>query len=254
MSDARILIIDDDKDFLTEIRSGLEVEGINAVFVASPVAAIDIIESNPAINIVISDFLLTGLDGLELIKKISIIRGGMNFAAILITGAANVDVAISALRVGVIDFIEKPIEISALVNAIHRAISRLEGQRPDSCFFLADPTNQMKALLAMRLDFRQIFPELRGYDTAFDMLLDLGLSEAAGENLSVSDLCSNAGTSSTTASRRLASLEKNGFVSRYPDSEDGRRTWVSLTQEGRALLTQAGKRLHQVLLGQEIED
>lgn len=253
MTSIRTIIIDDDKDLLSELRDGLELNNIHVVCVASPIAAIEIIETNPAINIVVTDIALPEIDGIELIKRVTHVRRGLNIVAIVITGTEDIDLAISALRIGVIDFIQKPIEISALASAIRRAISRLEGQRPDR-EFLAHPTNQMKALLAMRLDRRQLFPELPGGDTAFDMLLDLGLAEAAGQNLSVSALCLNAGTSPTTASRRLGALEKKGLVSRSPDIEDGRRIWVSLTPEGRTLLSQAGKRFGQIVSGQEADD
>ncbi len=67
---------------------------------------------------------------------------------------------------------------------------------------------------------------------AWNMLLDLFLSEASRKQLSVSDLCLAARASSATALRRLSMLEQVGLVARSADSSDARRSYVNLTEQG----------------------
>ncbi len=67
---------------------------------------------------------------------------------------------------------------------------------------------------------------------AWNMLLDLFLSEASRKQLSVSDLCLAARSSSATALRRLSMLEQGGLVARSADSSDARRFYINLTEQG----------------------
>lgn len=73
-------------------------------------------------------------------------------------------------------------------------------------------------------------------DPAWNMLLDLLLSEADGRRLSVSALCIGSGSSHATACRYLALLVDAGLVARTADSLDGRRTYVALTDRGTACM------------------
>jgi len=67
---------------------------------------------------------------------------------------------------------------------------------------------------------------------AWNMLLDLFVSESCAKRLSVSDLCLAARTSSATALRRLTLLEEAGLIVRSPDITDARRFYITLTQTG----------------------
>jgi DNA-binding MarR family transcriptional regulator len=72
----------------------------------------------------------------------------------------------------------------------------------------------------------------------WDMLLDLVSAEFEGRSTSVSSLCIAAGCPQTTALRHVKTLESKGLLCRQPDHNDGRRTYVQLTDAGRDMMYQ----------------
>ncbi len=70
-------------------------------------------------------------------------------------------------------------------------------------------------------------------DPAWNILLDLLISEIVGTRLSVTAVCVGARSSSTTGIRYISMLQSEGLLDRVPDAHDRRRTYVQLTQAGR---------------------
>jgi hypothetical protein len=74
-------------------------------------------------------------------------------------------------------------------------------------------------------------PTLFG-EPAWDMLLDLTVSELSGRKLSVTSACIGACVPSTTALRWLSVLEQRGLVQRENDARDGRRAFIRISPDG----------------------
>lgn len=70
-------------------------------------------------------------------------------------------------------------------------------------------------------------------EAAWDILLDLYLSEVRGKAVSITSACIAAAVPPTTALRSLKVLENGGLVERQGDPGDGRRIFVRLTEAGR---------------------
>lgn len=79
----------------------------------------------------------------------------------------------------------------------------------------------------------KFFPSELFADPAWDMLLDLYLSEIAQRRVSVTSLCLASNVPSTTALRWIANLECEGLAERTSDPFDRRRYFMSLTGKGR---------------------
>lgn len=94
-----------------------------------------------------------------------------------------------------------------------------------------------KRLYAVRRARAQQLPIDIFADPAWDILLDLFVSEGTGRRLSVSDVCFGADLSPATALRYVAVLESEGLVRRRADPGDARRTNLSLTPDGLARMT-----------------
>lgn len=246
MIETSVLVVDDDRDLLAEIQEGLLSHDISVLCTSSPLGAMDIIENNPAIRILVTDLAMPRLDGIDLLASLCDIRQRRGVLAIVVTGMASLDRAVAALRMGAVDFLQKPIEIGDLAAAIRRALAMSVQRRP-AVVALNDPLGQLRALLAMRMDRRRLFPEIAGGETAWDMLLDLAVAQASGQRVSVSALCAGAGTSVTTALRRLEDLEQQGLVERYPDPNDRRRVWLKLSENGHTSVRELGKRFSETL-------
>lgn len=76
-------------------------------------------------------------------------------------------------------------------------------------------------------------------EPGWDILLDLFIGEMEGARIQVSSVCLDAGVPSTTILRWLARLERDKLIFRAADNIDGRRRFVRLTDEGRALMRKA---------------
>lgn len=73
---------------------------------------------------------------------------------------------------------------------------------------------------------------------AWNILLDLLISEGVGRRLSVTDLCVGSRAPAATAIRYIGQLANAGLLARSADRCDGRRSFVQLTDRGRAVLLQ----------------
>lgn len=74
---------------------------------------------------IITDVRMPGINGLELARRIR--DSGSNEPVIVITGHADLPLAIEAMRAGVIDFVEKPFDDEVLLGSISRVLGQAEG-------------------------------------------------------------------------------------------------------------------------------
>lgn len=94
-----------------------------------------------------------------------------------------------------------------------------------------------RAEAARRRDRRELLGEFGILsDPAWDILLELYISDATGSQIYASLIGSETGIPQSTALRWLAVLEKSGLVRRRIDVFDKRRQWVGLTPRARTIL------------------
>jgi len=113
----KILVVDDEIRICHFVQKGLQmINPAYSVFqAASGLAALDIVK-NEKPDILIVDICMPDMDGISLIEKSQKIKNDLQ--SIVITGAANLDNAISALQKGVLHYIKKPLDIDRLNNAV----------------------------------------------------------------------------------------------------------------------------------------
>jgi two-component system, LuxR family, response regulator FixJ len=120
MSDKTIIhVIDDDAAMRDSLAFLLDVNGFHAQVYESADAFLGGI-GNEAINCVISDIRMPGMNGIELVRKLK--GQGASCSVILITGHGDVALAVEAMKAGAADFIEKPFDDEALLGAIRAAL------------------------------------------------------------------------------------------------------------------------------------
>jgi two-component system response regulator FixJ len=73
---------------------------------------------------VVSDVRMPGIDGIELLKRLK--AGGNLFPVVIMTGHGDVPLAVEAMKLGAMDFLEKPFEDDRLIKMIETALSRAE--------------------------------------------------------------------------------------------------------------------------------
>ncbi|MEY4642435.1 MAG: hypothetical protein RLZZ227_2429 [Pseudomonadota bacterium] len=111
-----ILIVDDEPFIVDELASLLEDEGYCVVTANSLRLAVSMVECFPSLRLVMTDMLLPGESGLELIERLS----KRDLAFILTSGHLDTDTTTLANTV----FIKKPVDLSALVYAVKVAHQR----------------------------------------------------------------------------------------------------------------------------------
>jgi two-component system response regulator FixJ len=72
---------------------------------------------------IVADVRMPGMDGIELVRELA--KRGANVPVVLISGHADVQMAVAGIKAGAEDFIEKPVDDSALVAAINRGLTRI---------------------------------------------------------------------------------------------------------------------------------
>lgn len=119
MTTGRILLVEDDAQLRHSTEQALDLAGFTVSSFASAEEALDHI--GPGLNgIVLTDIRMPGMDGMTLLTRLRDIDADL--PVILITGHAEVSLAVEAMRRGAYDFIEKPFVTQALATVAHRAL------------------------------------------------------------------------------------------------------------------------------------
>ena len=107
---SKIMIVDDEEMVITSIKSFLELEtDYEVVSFTSPAKALAYVKAGNSIDLIISDFLMPDMDGIELLLEIKNLRP--EATRVLLTGYADKENAIKAINdVGLYQYIEKPWE------------------------------------------------------------------------------------------------------------------------------------------------
>lgn len=117
--------------------------------------------------------------------------------------------------------------LAAAANSLQGFVASLSIAQPDA----AARVERARCIHTIRRLRDSVFPTGLFAEPAWDMLLDLYISEHSRRRLVVSDLGRLAGVPGTTALRHLGDLVDAGVVARQNSPSDGRRIYVTLTQD-----------------------
>jgi len=121
MDPLKVLLVDDEEDFVLTVEERLRRRGICAEALTSGAAALQRLERCD-FDVVIVDVRMPGMDGFELLRRIKAICPMAQ--VILLTGRRLLKESLAGIEQGAFDYLTKPIEIEDLVTAINRATSR----------------------------------------------------------------------------------------------------------------------------------
>lgn len=115
----RILIVDDEEDIRYSLRGVLEDEGYKTLEAESGETGLDMLKEDSP-DLVFLDIWLPGVDGLEVLDRITEIDSDL--PVVMISGHGNIETAVSALKKGAFDFIEKPLSLEKVVAVARNAL------------------------------------------------------------------------------------------------------------------------------------
>ena len=121
MGKARILAVDDQRYFRELIETQLGEEGYEVRTAASGEEALHILERED-FELVITDLVMPGLDGSELVQRIKERLPDQD--VVMVTGVVDVSTAVDAMKQGATDYILKPFDKEALCESIDKILQR----------------------------------------------------------------------------------------------------------------------------------
>lgn len=121
---SRILIIDDEKTILDNLKFILDLEGYEVILASSGFEGIDCFMTDPNIDVIVSDMKMPGLSGLDVIKAIR--QRDQDIGIIVLTGNGEMENAVQAMREGAYDYLNKPVHADKLILSIENAIRKLQ--------------------------------------------------------------------------------------------------------------------------------
>ena len=126
-SATKVLVVDDQPLIVEELCEFLESSGYRCVPCESSRQAIEQFIVDPAIGLVLCDLHMPDMDGIELVQELQRLSGKHRaFEAIMLTGRADKQDVIKALRAGIADYYQKPIDLEELLEGLQRQETALQ--------------------------------------------------------------------------------------------------------------------------------
>jgi two-component system, NtrC family, nitrogen regulation response regulator NtrX len=124
---AHLLLVDDDHNTLASLSRAFRLAGHEATVCDNAARAVDLLRSE-TFDLILSDVVMPGKSGLELLADLK--KAGVKTPIVLISGQANIEMAVKATRLGALDFLEKPLSTDKLLVTVENALrlTRLEDE------------------------------------------------------------------------------------------------------------------------------
>ncbi|GAB6405397.1 response regulator transcription factor [Pseudomonas sp. MHK4] len=120
-SAVKVLVVDDQPLIVEELCEFLENSGYRCVPCKSSHQAIERFTQDTDIGLVLCDLHMPGLDGIQMVQELQRLSGKHRaFEVIMLTGQADKQDVIKALRAGVADYYQKPIDLGELLEGVQR--------------------------------------------------------------------------------------------------------------------------------------
>jgi UDP-3-O-[3-hydroxymyristoyl] N-acetylglucosamine deacetylase len=123
----KVLIVDDEERIVQSIAGVLEDEGFRVTTARSGEEAIRAFQQEEP-DVTLLDIWLPGMDGIEILKRLKWIAPECQ--VIMISGHATISTAMTSVKLGAFDFIEKPLSLDVLLLTIRRALDRQKDLSP----------------------------------------------------------------------------------------------------------------------------
>lgn len=118
MAMERVLLVDDEKDFTDLLAERMRSRGMDVDAANSGAEAIER-ASKKYYDAIILDLAMPGMDGIETLNKI--LSKNSDQQVIFLTGHATVTKSVEAMKLGAVEFLEKPAKIDQLIELVRKA-------------------------------------------------------------------------------------------------------------------------------------
>jgi two-component system response regulator FixJ len=122
-SEAVVHVVDDDLAVRQSLSFLLASDGLPVRLHESATAFLDNVKSTPT-GCIVTDVRMPGIDGIEFLRRLK--TRGFDLPVIVMTGHADVPLAVEAMKEGAVDFIEKPFDDVAFLASVRAALQQRE--------------------------------------------------------------------------------------------------------------------------------
>ena len=129
MDDIKILLVDDEVDFVATLSERLSLRDMNSQSASSGEEALKSVGDNVP-DIIVLDLKMPGIDGMEVLRRVK--QYFPQIQVIILTGHGSDQDEAEARRLGAFDYLRKPVDIEHLVNRIREAYKELLKGMSDS--------------------------------------------------------------------------------------------------------------------------
>lgn len=154
----KILIVDDDKEMCTLLEEVLSGEGFSLTTINISREAVKLLKKED-FDVVITDLMMEGLKGLELLQESK--RIAPLTPVIIITAFGTVESAIKAMKMGAYDYITKPFQLDELILTVKKAMENR---------MLKEEVSRLKKEVAIRYQFHNIIGRSNSMQRIYDLI------------------------------------------------------------------------------------
>jgi DNA-binding NtrC family response regulator len=126
MEDFSVLLVDDEVEFLDVLMKRLKKRKLKLVAANSGEEALRLVRENP-VDVAVLDVKMPGMDGITVLREIKKINPSIE--VIMLTGHANVEVALEGMELGAFDYLMKPVDIDELMYKLQDAYKKKSFQQ-----------------------------------------------------------------------------------------------------------------------------
>jgi len=120
MDELRLLLVDDEIEFLEPVQARLTRRGIHCATAQSGEEALRAL-AGAAFDCAVVDVKMPGMDGLELLRRLR--KEYPKMVVVLLTGHASVELGVQGLELGAFEYLLKPVELDELLDTVRRAVA-----------------------------------------------------------------------------------------------------------------------------------
>ena len=125
MEDWKVLLVDDEEDFVSTLAERLNLRGIRTQVAINGEDALRVARTDPP-QVVVLDVMMPGMSGLEVLKRL---RADFPYIpVILLSGIGSAQDTAQGIRLGAFDFLMKPLQIEDLIGKMSEAVRKASGE------------------------------------------------------------------------------------------------------------------------------
>jgi DNA-binding NtrC family response regulator len=122
MSAASVLLVDDERDFVSAMTKRLTKRDLEVSNAFDGLEALEALSKDDRIEVVILDVKMPGMSGVETLREIK--RRYPLIEVIMLTGYATIETAIEGMKLGAYDYLIKPCEMDELLGKVGEALEK----------------------------------------------------------------------------------------------------------------------------------